>query len=149
MGNVCNPVEDYCLRAMKIVHHHAYGRFDWLISGHQSVNPSREVIFILSGKYKRFIHPVGTLSFKIFSPPLYSIHPIQLRLTHCFDAYIIGLVSYQKVESEDQFQGQIWGVFLTVLLVRTNFFFINRNYFIMASSIQKITPINVGKYVKS
>ena len=59
-GKVCNPVEDHCLRAMKIVQHHANGRFDWLISGHQSVNPSREVFTILSGKYKRFtfVHPV-------------------------------------------------------------------------------------------
>ena len=34
--------------------------FDWLISGHQSINPSREAIFILSGKFKRFtfVHPV-------------------------------------------------------------------------------------------
>ena len=40
---------------MKIVHHHANGRFDWLISEHQSVNPSREAISILSGKYKRFM----------------------------------------------------------------------------------------------
>ena len=40
--------------------HHANGRFDWLISGHQSVNPSREAISIVSGKYKRFtfVHPV-------------------------------------------------------------------------------------------
>ena len=40
--------------------HHANGRFDWLISGHQSVNPSREVVSILSGKYKRFsfVYPV-------------------------------------------------------------------------------------------
>ena len=53
-GNVCNPVEDHCLRAMKIVHYHANGHFDWLISRHQSGNPSREVISILSGKYKRF-----------------------------------------------------------------------------------------------
>ena len=47
---------------MKIVRHHANGRFDWLISEHQSVNPSREAISILSGKYKRFafVHPVGT-----------------------------------------------------------------------------------------
>ena len=37
IGNVCNPVEDHCLRAMKIVHHHANGRFDWLISGQQRV----------------------------------------------------------------------------------------------------------------
>ena len=45
IGNVCK----------KIVHHHANGRFDWLISGHHSINPSREVISILSsGKYKRF-----------------------------------------------------------------------------------------------
>ena len=60
IGNVCNPVEDHCLRAMKIMHHHANGHFDWLISGQQSGNTSREVISILSGKYKRFtfVHPV-------------------------------------------------------------------------------------------
>ena len=59
--NVWNPVEDHCLRAMKIVHHHANGRLDSLISGHQSVNPLREVISILSGKYKRFtfVHPAS------------------------------------------------------------------------------------------
>ena len=58
IGNVCNPVEDYCLGAMKIVHHHANDRFDWLISGHQSINPSREVISILSsGKYKIYVCP--------------------------------------------------------------------------------------------
>ena len=46
---------------MKIMRHHANGRFDWLISGHQSVNPSREAISILSGKYKgfTFLHPVN------------------------------------------------------------------------------------------
>ena len=63
---------------MKIVHHRANGRFDWLISEYQSVNPSREAISILliseyqsvnpsreaisilSEKYKRFtfVHPV-------------------------------------------------------------------------------------------
>ena len=34
--------------------------FNWLISGHQSVNLSREAISALSGKYKRFtfVHPV-------------------------------------------------------------------------------------------
>ena len=47
-------LEGHCLEAMKIVHHHANGRFDWLISEHQSVNPSREAISILSGKYERF-----------------------------------------------------------------------------------------------
>ena len=52
IGNVCNPVEDNCLRAMEIVCHYANGRFDRLTSGHQRVNPSREVISILSGKYK-------------------------------------------------------------------------------------------------
>ena len=52
IGNVCNPEEDHCLRAMKIVHHNANGRFDCLISGHQNVNLSREVISILSGKYR-------------------------------------------------------------------------------------------------
>ena len=35
------------------MHHHANGRVDWLISGHQSVYPSRKVFSILSGKYKR------------------------------------------------------------------------------------------------
>ena len=45
---------------MKIVHHYANSCFDWLKSGHQIVNPSREAISILSGKYKRFtfVHPV-------------------------------------------------------------------------------------------
>ena len=68
IGNVCNPVEDHCLGAMKIVHHHDNGRFDWLISGHQSINPLREVIFILSsGKYKRFtfVHPVVNSNFHV------------------------------------------------------------------------------------
>ena len=46
---------------MTIVYHHANGRFDWLISGQQSVNPSRDAISILSGIYKgvTFIHPVA------------------------------------------------------------------------------------------
>ena len=44
----------HCLQAMKIVHRHANGRFGWLISEHQGVNPSREAISILSGKYKKF-----------------------------------------------------------------------------------------------
>ena len=54
INNVCNAVEGHCLQAIKVLHHHANGRFDWLISEHQSVNPSREAIAILSGKYKRF-----------------------------------------------------------------------------------------------
>ena len=53
LSNVCNVVEGHCLQAMEIVHHHDDG-FDWLISGQQSVNTSREAISILSGKYKRF-----------------------------------------------------------------------------------------------
>ena len=67
IGNVCNPVEGHCLRAMKIVHHHANGLFDWLISGQQSVYPSREVIPILSGKYKRFtfVHRVADSNFHV------------------------------------------------------------------------------------
>ena len=62
IGNVCNPAEDHCLGVTKIVHHHANEHFDWLISGHHSVNPSREVISILSCKYKRFtfVHPVSS-----------------------------------------------------------------------------------------
>ena len=59
-SNVCKEVEGHCLQAIKIVQHYANSCFDWLISGHQSVNPSREVISILSGKHKRFmfVHPV-------------------------------------------------------------------------------------------
>ena len=58
--NVCNPVEDHCLRAMQIVHHYANGCFDCLISAYQGVNPSREAISSQSGKYKRvtFVHAV-------------------------------------------------------------------------------------------
>ena len=47
-------MEGHCLQAMKIVHHLANGSFHWLISGQQSVNPSREAISIQSGKYERF-----------------------------------------------------------------------------------------------
>ena len=54
IGKVCNTVEGHCLQAVKIMRHHANGRFDWLIFGHQSVNPLREAISVLSGKYKRF-----------------------------------------------------------------------------------------------
>ena len=52
-------VEGHCLQVMKIVHHHANGCFDWLISRQQSVNPSRKATSILYGKYKRFtfVHP--------------------------------------------------------------------------------------------
>ena len=60
ISNVCNAVEGHCLQAMNIVDHHANGRFDWIISEHQSVSPSRETIFILSGICKRFtfVYPV-------------------------------------------------------------------------------------------
>ena len=60
IGNVYNAVEFHCLEALKIVHHHANGRCDWLVSERQSVDPSREAISILFGKYKRFtfVHPV-------------------------------------------------------------------------------------------
>ena len=60
-------MEGHSFKAMKVVDHHANGRFDWLISGHQSVYPSREAIPILSGKYKRFtfVHPATTVYIKI------------------------------------------------------------------------------------
>ena len=63
ISNGCNAVEGHCFQAMKIVHHYANSCFDWLISGHQSINPSREAISTLSGKYKRFtfVHPVNVL----------------------------------------------------------------------------------------
>ena len=52
ISNVCRAVDGQCLQDMKILHHYASGCFDWLISGHQSVNPSREAISILSGNTK-------------------------------------------------------------------------------------------------
>ena len=57
----------HCFEAIKIVRHHASGHFDWLISVHQSVNPSREAISILSGKYKifTFVHPVDSIYVEI------------------------------------------------------------------------------------
>ena len=66
IGNVCKAVEGHCLEAMTIVHHHVNGRFDLLISEHQSVNPSREAISILSRKYKRFafVHLVASNSMR-------------------------------------------------------------------------------------
>ena len=61
ISSMYNAVEGHCLEAMKILRHHVNGRFDWLISGQQSVNPSREPISILSGNYKRFtiVHPLN------------------------------------------------------------------------------------------
>ena len=49
------------------MHHHANRRFDWSISGHQSLNPSKKEISILSGKYKRFtfVHPGGCQLFNL------------------------------------------------------------------------------------
>ena len=60
MGNVCMTVEGHCLQAMTIVHHYASDCFDWLISGNQSVDPSREATSILCSKNKRFtfVRPV-------------------------------------------------------------------------------------------
>ena len=54
INNVWKAVERHFLQTMKITHHRANDSFDWLISGHQSVNPSREVIFVLSCKHQRF-----------------------------------------------------------------------------------------------
>ena len=51
------------------------------------------------------------------------------------------MVSSWKLELEGQFQGQKWGVFSTVLPIRAGFYFMNRNYFIMASSIKKYPHI--------
>ena len=64
ISNVCNAVEGNFLQTIRVVRHHANGRFDWLILGHQSVNPSREAIYILSGKYERFtfVHTVAPKS---------------------------------------------------------------------------------------
>ena len=47
-----NVVEGHCLQAMKIVHYHAKGCFDWLIFEKKSLDPWKEANFILFGKYK-------------------------------------------------------------------------------------------------
>ena len=61
ISNICYVVEGHCLQAMKIVHHYDNGCIDCLISGQQSINPWREAISILSGKYNRFtfVHSVS------------------------------------------------------------------------------------------
>ena len=48
------------------------------------------------------------------------------------------------MESEGQFQGIKWGVFSTVLLVRTSFYLMNRNYSIKASSVKNYPPSTLG-----
>ena len=60
-------MESHCLLAIIIVHHHANGRFDWLISEQQSIYPLREAISILSEKYKRFkvVHLVSPRLLKL------------------------------------------------------------------------------------
>ena len=50
-SSICNAMDGHCIQAMKVVHYHANGHFDWLTDGHQSVNPSREAVSILYGKY--------------------------------------------------------------------------------------------------
>ena len=81
ISNVCNVVEGHCHQVMEIVYHHANGCFDKLTSGNQSINPSREAISILSGKYKRFtfVHPVLSvpcgLSFEKHSVCFYQYAP--------------------------------------------------------------------------
>ena len=50
ISNVCRAVEGDCLQVMKIVHHVASGRYDWLIFEHHSVHPLKEAISILSGE---------------------------------------------------------------------------------------------------
>ena len=92
ISNVCNAVEGHCVQATKIVRHYANGRLDWLISGHQSVNPWREAISILSGKYKRltFVHPVP-LMFFIFAKELTLLVPIgRIKGALHFNSYSLG-----------------------------------------------------------
>ena len=70
------------VQAMKIVHHHANGCFDWLISGQQCVNPSREAISTLTGKYKTFtfVHPVCTHKKLFTNHQLHSFYRILVIL---------------------------------------------------------------------
>ena len=59
------------------------GRFDWLISEHQSVNPSREANSSLSGKYKgsTLVHPVtGLFLFASFLSKVHRCAPLTLTL---------------------------------------------------------------------
>ena len=57
---ICNALEGHCPQAMKIGHSHVNDRLDYLISGHRSLNPSKEAISLFSRKYKRckFVHRV-------------------------------------------------------------------------------------------
>ena len=42
-----SEISGHCLQTMEIVHHHANGSFDWLISEHQIGNLCREATSIL------------------------------------------------------------------------------------------------------
>ena len=83
---------------MKIVHHHANGRFDWLTSGHQSVDISREVISILSSKYKRFtfVDPVANSNFHVVGNFFETI-----KCKVCFVFIISNLQEFRQLSSEN------------------------------------------------
>ena len=42
ISDVYNSVEGHCLQVNSIVDHHGNGFFDWLISWHHSIYPSKE-----------------------------------------------------------------------------------------------------------
>ena len=54
ISNICQAVKSQCLQAMKTVHHHANGNFDWLVSEHEDLrlsipwSRSTPVIFLRS-----------------------------------------------------------------------------------------------------
>ena len=52
ISSVHNVVEGHCLQAMNIMHHHANGWFDWLISEHWSVNPWKKKFLYCLGNTK-------------------------------------------------------------------------------------------------
>ena len=59
-------MEGYCLKAMKLVHHHGNGYFDWLIFGHESFNLSRESISTLSK-----VRSLGIVTLSICQYPVF------------------------------------------------------------------------------
>ena len=82
ISNAYNAVEGDCLQAMKIVHYHANGYFNWLISGQQSDTPLREAVSILSGKYKRFSFVIPWGVFRIFQFVLVLVRYVPLELIY-------------------------------------------------------------------
>ena len=79
------------------MHHHANGRFDWLISEHRSVNSLREATSVLSGKYKRFVEEQTNLQIQSsWNCPLIEVNSDNLLIYEYAYSLFISLCSVKS-----------------------------------------------------